>query len=90
MEENSPNKLHRQTSSSESGKEPTIDQMLVKNVSDQNIDVILEGRAVLTLECLIRLRKYQIISRIDVNPEGGYLVTLDLKHEGRIVQAKWQ
>lgn len=73
-----------------------IDHLIVKVVSEHNIEAILKQKAIITLECLVRyyllkerLRKYQLIERMEPNPEGGYLIVLNPKVEGRTLITGW-
>lgn len=78
--------LHNLTHHDQAHKEepiehtPSPDETLhqIHLLNAVNIVYVLKNRAALSLECLIRLRKYQLIDRMDLNPEGGHLVTLDL------------
>ena len=65
------------------------DRIIVKVLSEHNIESILNGSANPTLECLIRLRKYQLIHSMEPNPEGGYMMVLDPKVEHRVVISDW-
>lgn len=78
------NKLNQKPSMSMS-----LDRVIVKVVSEHNIDSILNQTANPTLECLIRLRKYQLIQSMEPNPEGGYLIVLNPKSESRTVITDW-
>lgn len=66
------------------------DHLLVEILSDYNAESVLNKKAVLTLECLVRLRKYQMIEMMEANPEGGYMATLSLPNPARIVQTQWK
>ena len=68
----------------------TMDHVIVKVLSEHNFESILNKTAKPTLECLIRLRKYQLIHSIEPNPEGGYLIVLNPKVEGRTIVTDWQ
>lgn len=65
------------------------DHPIVKVITEHNIDSVLKKIACPTLECLVRLRKYQLIKAIDPNPEGGYLIVLDPVSTGRTKVSDW-
>jgi len=77
-----------QRSASPGRNQDASEQVLVKMLNDYNIDAVLSKKAQLTLECLIRLRKYQLVDRMEINPEGGYLVVVNPTNQERIRQVK--
>lgn len=57
---------------------------VIKVLTRFNVDLILKRKAVLSLDCLVRLRKYQLICNIEKGPNKEILPVIKPEVEGRI------
>lgn len=57
---------------------------VIKVLTRFNVDLILKRKAVLALDCLVRLRKYQLICNIEKGPSKEILPVIKPEVEGRI------
>ena len=65
------------------------DGVLTKVLADGNIEAVLQEQARLSLDCLLRLRKYQMVDSMETNPEGGHMMVLQLSDDVRYRQTNW-
>lgn len=65
------------------------DHILTKVLSQFNVQSVLEDKSKLSLDCLLRLRKYQLVNSMEVNPEGAYMMVIDLREEARFQRTNW-
>lgn len=70
-------------------KEYSDSQSTIKLLTRFNIEMLLSKKAVLSMECLIRLRKYQLFVGLEKGPHKAILPKIRPGVDGRIRSTNW-